>query len=346
MKKIEAVDLFCGVGGLSYGLNKSKIDVLAGVDIDPDSRYPYEENIKSVFIQKSVNDLTAKEVNSLYGRDSIKLLAGCAPCQPFSSYSQGPRGRGDDQWRLLSEFGRLVKGVKPDLVTMENVPKLFKHRVFKEFSEMLKDLGYSVDSNVIRCDLYGLPQTRKRLVLVASRFGEIEFIPPTHKTRTVRDVLFGQPSLIAGEIDQRDTFHRAATLTQTNLKRIKASKPGGTWRDWPKNLISECHKRGTGKTYSSVYGRMEWDKPAPTMTTQYFGFGNGRFGHPDQNRAISLREGAILQGFPKRYKFVRPDEEIHFTKVGRLIGNAVPPLLGELIGKTFHRHLKNFGIKD
>ena len=119
---------------------------------------------------------------------------------------------------------------------------------------------------------------------------------------------------------------------------MKASRPGGTWRDWPKSLVAECHRGETGKTYPAVYGRMEWDKPAPTMTTQCFGFGNGRFGHPEQNRAISLREAARLQGFPPSYKFVPPIKKVEFTPIGRLIGNAVPVDLGRAIARSILDH--------
>jgi DNA (cytosine-5)-methyltransferase 1 len=123
------------------------------------------------------------------------------------------------------------------------------------------------------------------------------------------------------------------------MERMRASKPGGTWRDWPSHLVAECHRKPTGKTYPGVYARMAWDEPSPTLTTQFYGFGNGRYGHPEQDRAISLREGAILQGFPKRYSFVKKGEPVHFKVLGRLIGNAVPVTLGRVIGKSVKAHL-------
>lgn len=134
-------------------------------------------------------------------------------------------------------------------------------------------------------------------------------------------------------------MHVTSTLSNTNLKRIKASTPGGTWRDWPKHLVAECHKAASGRTYPGVYGRMEWDKPAPTMTTQCYGFGNGRFGHPEQDRAISLREAAILQSFPRSYAFVPSDGDVNFKVLGRLIGNAVPVDLGRAIARSITQHL-------
>jgi DNA (cytosine-5)-methyltransferase 1 len=146
--------------------------------------------------------------------------------------------------------------------------------------------------------------------------------------------------LAAGEVCPDDPLHRASELSPLNLRRIRHSRPGGTWREWPRELVAECHKVNSGKTYPSVYGRMEWDKPAPTITTQFFGFGNGRFGHPEQDRAISLREGALLQSFPKTYQFVKPGGEYCFKTIGRLIGNAVPVRLGEVVGRTIRRHLE------
>jgi DNA (cytosine-5)-methyltransferase 1 len=181
-------------------------------------------------------------------------------------------------------------------------------------------------------------------VVIASRLGPIELLPATHfhkRITTVREALAGLPPLGAGEMYEFDRIHQASDLSPLNLKRIRASKPGGTWRDWPHGLVADCHKKKTGKTYPSVYGRMSWDEPAPTITTQFFGFGNGRFGHPDQDRAISLREGAILQSFPLGYRFTPPDKPVHTKTIGRLVGNAVPVRLGEIIGRSFVNHVKN-----
>jgi DNA (cytosine-5)-methyltransferase 1 len=177
-------------------------------------------------------------------------------------------------------------------------------------------------------------------VLLASQFGRIELIEPTEKKIvTVMDTIGDLPPIAAGEQFDGDPLHISSTLSSLNLRRMKASKPGGTWRDWPNDLRADCHVRETGKTYPSVYGRMEWNKPAPTMTTQCFGFGNGRFGHPKQDRAISLREAALLQSFPRDYAFLKQDEQVSFKRLGTLIGNAVPPKLGEIIGQSIRQHL-------
>lgn len=338
---IEAIDLFCGAGGLTKGLEKSGIKVKVGVDVDPACEYPYFINNSGDFILKSITDIKGSELNGYYSDSAIKLLAGCAPCQTFSTYNQKATQE-DDRWWLLQEFARIVKEMEPELVTMENVPGLEEQEVFQDFITGLEGQGYAVSVQVVDCSAYGLPQQRRRLVLLASKLGAIQLLKPYQfgrKKRTVRDVIGNQPAIDSGEVYEGDALHQSSQLNGLNLKRIQSSKPGGTWRDWDEELVAECHKKASGKTYPGVYGRMEWDKPAPTLTTQFFGFGNGRFGHPDQDRAISLREGAMLQSFPKGYKFVHPSQPITKTKIGRLIGNAVPVVLGELIGKTISKHL-------
>jgi DNA (cytosine-5)-methyltransferase 1 len=149
------------------------------------------------------------------------------------------------------------------------------------------------------------------------------------------------PVLAAGARDPDDSLHMASGLADINLRRIQSSKPGGTWRDWDSDLVAACHRLKTGKTFPSVYGRMNWDEASPTITTQFFGFGNGRFGHPEQDRALSLREGALLQTFPPKYGFVPPGEETYFKTVGRLIGNAVPVRLGQVVAQSLVRHAEH-----
>lgn len=338
--KVTSVDLFCGAGGLTHGFVLEGLSVAAGIDLDPACKTPYESNNKAKFIEKDVAEITPKKLKELYGDADIKILAGCAPCQPFSTYAQRYSLDGDHKWGLLYEFSRLIKGVRPDIVTMENVPTVAKHSVFDDFVEMLEELKYDVWYGVVDSSQYGVPQTRKRMVLLASLHGKIEMISPTcQKPKTVRQAIGKLRPIKAGESAPKDKLHTAATLSKTNLKRIRSSKPGGTWRDWPKDLVAECHRESSGRTYPSVYGRMEWNKPAPTMTTQCFGFGNGRFGHPQQNRAISLREAAILQSFPRNYKFLGKGEEVSFKTLGRLIGNAVPVGLARAIARSINNHI-------
>ncbi len=341
-QKVYAIDLFCGVGGLTHGLQKAGIDVRLGIDIDPACKFPFNANNKARFLLKSVNEISGNDIEAVYPKNGIRLLAGCAPCQTFSSYNRKARPS-DERWWLLMQFSRLIKELSPELVTMENVPGLRKQKVFNKFVKKLKSAGYHVDYRVINCAQYGVPQHRPRLVLLASKLGPIDVLSAIElrvRTKTVRDAIAKLPPLNAGKIDKKDPLHRCASLSTLNLRRIKSSTPGGTWRDWNSKLVADCHKKETGKTYPSVYGRMTWDKPSPTITTQFFGFGNGRFGHPKQDRAISLREGAVLQSFPKNYRFVERDSPVHTRLVGRLIGNAVPVKLGEVIGKSIIKHVR------
>ena len=343
MGTITAIDLFCGAGGLTHGLLKSKINVVAGFDIEESCRYAYEKNNKGAkFIVKDVAQLTSKEVSALYPKDHIKLLAGCAPCQPFSTYSQGRDTRKDKKWPLLYAFSRLIREVAPELVTMENVPDVTKHQVYHDFVTELEHLGYYIWAKKVYCPDFGIPQSRKRHVLLASKLGPIELVKPTRKPenyRTVKEALGHLPHIKAGEQCKKDPLHVSASLSPLNLKRIKASKQGGTWLDWPEKLRAACHQRSTGNTYRGVYARMHWDKPSPTMTTQCFGFGNGRFGHPDQDRAISLREAAMIQTFPKSYRFSPISQKLEISVIGKMIGNAVPVDLGRIIGKSLSKHV-------
>jgi DNA (cytosine-5)-methyltransferase 1 len=350
--KIFAVDLFCGAGGLTYGLEAAGISVKLGVDIDPHCAHPIEANSSARFLQADIASLDRAEVDKALSGGGFTLLAGCAPCQPFSTYSRAAKqkhgekagsGRNED-WRLVEHFGSLIQKVQPDLVTMENVPPLAQQDIFKLFLEKLE--GYWVDWKVIECHAIGLPQTRKRLVLVASKLGPIKIPDFDLPRKTVKSIIGTLPALTAGGQDPNDRFHKASRLSRLNLERIRCSVPGGTWRDWPDHLRSSCHTKESGATYPSVYGRMKWDSPAPTITTQCFGYGNGRFGHPKQDRAISLREAAMLQGFPRNYSFIPEGEAVSFAKVGRLIGNAVPVTLGTVIGEFIKQHVSIYGSEN
>jgi len=342
---IHGVDLFCGAGGLTRGLEIAGINVRLGIDIDPACEHPYDANNDASFLLKSVIEVAAVDLADAYDDAPFKLLAGCAPCQPFSSYSHAWSCPNDERWNLLEHFSRLVKETSPHLVTMENVPRLEREDVFADFVAVLEDEEFEVFHTIVNCADYGVPQQRQRLVLLASKLGPIKLIPPTtpegHRI-SVKRAIGDMPPLVAGEGCEVDPLHQACGLSPLNLKRIRASKPGGTWRDWDENLRAACHRKKSGKTYPSVYGRMTWDDPSPTMTTQYFGFGNGRFGHPEQDRAISLREGAILQSFPKTYEFVPEGGPIYRKRIGRLIGNAVPVELGIATGKSIVLHVEEW----
>ncbi len=339
----HAVDLFCGAGGLAHGLKLAGISVVGGIDVDPDCKFPFEQNNASKFILQDLATLSAEHVATLFPPKGPRILVGCAPCQPFSRYARGNRPVDHDRWSLLSHFLRLVMSVLPEIVSVENVPELQREDIFRRFVEQLTDCGYDVSCQNVFCPDYGIPQQRTRLILLASRRGKITLQPPTNpceNRRTVRQTIENLPPLQAGQECERDPMHRSSRLTDINLLRIKCSIAGGTWRDWPSDLVSECHNQDSGKTYPSVYGRMEWDKPSPTITTQFFGYGNGRFGHPSQHRAISLREGSLLQSFPFGYQFAPKSSRLSFAKLGRMIGNAVPVRLGEILGESIMKHLE------
>lgn len=350
---VTSVDLFCGVGGLTYGFESVGIPVVAGIDVDPDCQSPYEENNAAEFVKEDVGEISSDTVADLYPDDNCQILAGCAPCQPFSNYNNGVDSSEMEDWGLLKEFGRLVRDIEPDIVAMENVQEIRNHRVYSDFVDTLFKNGYDFATNKVDCENYGVPQSRRRLVVLASKYGEIGLIEPTHtgyeEYVTVRDEIGGDKlnPIEAGEVDDEDRLHQSQELKEINLRRIRQSTPGGTWHEWDEELLLECHKKDSGSSYQSVYGRMEWDALAPTITTQFYGYGSGRFGHPEQDRAISLREGAMLQTFPEDYSFVEEDrDEIHFQQIGRFVGNAVPVKLAEAIGESILQHLETHDVKD
>lgn len=344
---ISAIDLFCGIGGLTHGLKKAGIKVLAGIDQDSSCKYAFEKNNKAEFIDSDVSEINGDSLVQKYWnkKNNIKVLVGCAPCQPFSSHSNKVKDKETgDKWFLLNQFKRLISETQPEIVSMENVPNLANKDIFESFVSFLKLNDYFVSYSNVYCPDYGIPQKRRRLVLLASKLGEISLIDKTHSPKnykTTREVIGDLPTVSAGERLANDPIHFTSALTPINIKRIKASKPNGTWLDWDESLRLKCHKKDSGKSYKSVYGRMNWDEPSPTITTQFYNYGTGRFGHPEQDRALTIREAAILQTFPKNYKFYKNPEEISMTKLGVHIGNAVPVDLGFVIGKSIKTHLRN-----
>ena len=340
----SVVDLFCGAGGLSHGFLREGFQITAGIDIDEHCRFPFEHNNESQFLCQDVSELSGADVGSYFTPGEPSILVGCAPCQPYSSYG---RKKDPKQWDLLGDFARIVGEVKPDIVSMENVPRLRNFQsghVFQEFVGALRDAGYKEPTvEMAYAPDYGVPQTRSRLVLLASREEGLRLLPPTRKADSYATVAatIGNLSRIAdGTYDEEDPLHKSSRLSQLNRLRIRASQPGGTWSDWPEELVAPCHKTERGKSFKAVYGRMEWDAPSPTITTQFYRYGTGRFGHPNQDRALSLREGALLQSFPPGYEFTAPDAPVNFMTIGRLIGNAVPVLLATAIAESIRVHLE------
>jgi DNA (cytosine-5)-methyltransferase 1 len=340
---VSVIDLFSGAGGLSLGLRQAGMSIAAGIDIEESCRYAYETNIEAPFLAADVRHVTGAMLNRTWARGHIRLLAGCAPCQPFSPYRRGADTSKEASWPLLDEFARLVEEARPELVTMENVPRVGSSEVFERFVETLKSLGYHVAWETCYGPLFGLPQHRRRLVLLASLLGPIDSPTPTQPEAaavSVRATIAALPPLKAGETDPEDPMHKARKLSDTNLQRIRASSAGGTWEEWPMELRAPCHQRATGASFRNVYARMAWDEPSPTITTLAYNYGAGRFGHPEQDRAITLREAAMLQGFPKDYTFVPPGQPIHLSTVGRMIGNAVPPPIAAAAGRHLLDHVR------
>lgn len=345
------VDLFCGVGGLTHGLQLAGLNVVAGIDNEESCKYAYEHNNNAVFYLRDIKKVHRKEILNLFPDGVTRILVGCAPCQPFSKYTKRYRKNGiqDEKGGLLYEFSRLTEIVDPEVVAMENVPELEHEQVFLDFVETLEANDYHVYHEVVYCPDYGVPQHRRRLVLLASKNREIRMIEPTHNVDnyvTVRQAIGGLPPIRDGECDPADSMHVACRLSTINRQRIQQSVQGGTWRDWDETLLLDCHKKGSGRGYSSVYGRMNWDEPSPTITTQFYGLGNGRFGHPEQDRALSMREGAILQSFPPDYEFLENGNIPNKRKLGVQIGNAVPVELGRAIGLSIIENLREGDLYD
>ncbi|MEY2250380.1 DNA cytosine methyltransferase [Comamonas sediminis] len=336
---IQVVDFFSGCGGTSCGFEAAGLEILAGLDIDPAAAATFRTNFPHAhFIEGDVRDLHTNVLNGFLEKRTMPLLfAGCAPCQPFSKQNR-LQSLEDPRRTLLKEFGRFIKAWMPDFVFVENVPglqKISKHGPFVSFQSLLKRLGYRFETAVVPALWYGVPQTRERLVLVASLRGNIKLPEATHgpglpggRYTTVRDWISDLPEIAAGEISATDKDHVAAKLEVLNLKRIRATPEGGGRSSWPESLLLNCHKTHSG--HSDVYGRLAWDKQAAGLTTRCISYSNGRFGHPTQDRALSVREAACLQTFPRSYTF-----EGNLNSRARQIGNAVPPKMAEAFAKSF-----------
>ena len=331
-RKIYATDLFCGIGGLTQGLDLSGISVKAGFDIDPSCQYAYEVNNRtSKFFAADIRDIQFTDIAPYYKDADVTVMVGCAPCQPFSAHTRRAKNFQTDDCSLVGEFARLIREGAPDLVTMENVPGLAKHEAFDKFLATLNILDYEFDYGVLSCADYGVPQTRKRLVLLASKLGKISLPHPMENKTTVADFIRDLPAIKDGEISPDDPAHATLPLSKKNRQRIRQSKPGGSWKDWEESIVSKCHHEAY---YPAPYGRMRWDTPAPTVTTQFCYYSTGRFGHPEQHRVISVREAALLQTFPAKYQFTENDKPLVIREMARHVGNAVPVKLAEAIGKS------------
>lgn len=344
---MKVVDLFCGIGGLTHGFVRKGFNVVAWFDIDGSCQFWYEHNNNAKFYCKDIRETNKKDIEQHYRGAEIKVLIGCAPCQPFSMMNtkKWTYSAEDIQSKSpVDKFAELIKEVKPDIVSMENVPWLMtnkKSNAFENFVNILEEEWYKIDYHIVDCTKYGIPQTRKRLVLLASKLWEIELIPPTHeKPITVRETIGDLPKVKSWEVCKTDKYHTSQKLTDINMDRI-TRVPQNWWSllDVDEKYRPKCYQKESWKSYlQNIYGRMRWDMPAPTMTTLCTWLGNGRFGHPEQDRALTVREVARIQTFPDEYQFF-PNGECRVLRWAKFVGNAVPVRLGEVIAESIKRHL-------
>ncbi len=356
---IRVYDFFSGCGGTSVGFRQAGIKHALAIDSCSDAIGTYQKNFPGIpVINESVETVDARRIESYYSKESeVRLFCGCAPCQPFTKQKTNTKKTASDDSRrgLLAHFSAIVHECLPELVFVENVPGLQKVSVkdggpFSLFIEQLEKDEYSVDYGVISAQGYGAAQVRRRLVLVASRMGTISLPASTHGPNcakayvTVRDAIADLPSVDHGTEHpdkRRYPNHRAARLSPLNLERIRHTGTNGR-RDWPESLLPKCYtKKTNGERYnghSDCYTRLAWDESAPGLTTRCISYSNGRFGHPEQNRAITVREAARLQGFPDSFVFTGS-----LNSMARQIGNAVPVQVAKVAGRHFIKHLKSVG---
>ena len=317
-----AVDLFAGCGGLTLGLKKAGFRVVGAVEIDPLAVATYEANHPGVHIWKDIRKVRPARVLGKLGlaKGQLDLLAGCPPCQGFSSIRRLNSGREarDERNNLIGDFLRLVRGLQPKAVLLENVPGLWGNHRLDKFQSELEKLGYLVKAGIRDAQHFGVPQRRRRVILMAARNGKkIRWAPRSPVIWTVRDAIAGLPAPHSGN----DGLHNIGESRTARVRNMIARIPkdGGGRGDLPRRYELQCHKGFSG--FKDVYGRMAWDKVAPTITGGCHNPSKGRFLHPEENRTVTMREAAILQGFPRRYKF--PDTK-NKTAVAEMIGNALP----------------------
>ena len=339
---MRALDFFCGAGGLTRGLLDAGIEVIAGFDLDSTCKKTYEKNNRpSRFVEKDITELTATSVRKALGsrQTTDLLIAGCAPCQPFSQHKgwskEARQVATDPDATLLGSLAKLIGEILPGQVLIENVPGITRvsgFSTYRRFLWSLRNHSYQIAEGVLDAKHYGVPQSRRRYVLIAMR-GRKASLPILESesqpgVSTVRDAIGHYPPIAAGEQHPLVANHVASSLSDANLKRVHVTPhDGGDRRAWPKYLELDCHRDGHDG-HTDVYGRMAWDKPAPTLTGKCNSLSNGRYAHPDQDRAMSLREAASLQTFPDSYVFYGYNKH-----VASHIGNAVPVRFAEVLGR-------------
>lgn len=347
IRELKAVDFFCGGGGMSYGMKMAGINVLAGIDYEEQCRETYESNIEGAqFILANVFELKEKDLQkklTLKKNDDELILIGCSPCQ-FWSIINTDKKKSSESKNLLIEFRRFVEYFRPGFVVVENVPGVLRQKEesgLAGFIEWLENEGYKVHFDVHNVCDYGVPQSRKRFTLVANRVAGEAIFPAKLKSKpiTVAEVLGeknGFPKIKQGHNDSTQFLHTVQKVGDINLQRLKyIKKDGGNRFGFAhiEDLQLKCFI-GRDESFKDTYGRLWWNRPSPTITTKFFSISNGRFIHPEEDRPLSLREGATLQSFPKKYKF----HGTSIASIARLIGNAVPPEYARHIGMAIKKH--------
>lgn len=337
--KRTAIDLFSGCGGLTLGLKLAGFDVIAAVENDPLAVETYKANHSEVLV--CADDILKVSATSLRKRLKLKageldLLAGCPPCQGFSALRtrNGARQKRDKRNRLITNMLRFARSFRPKTIMMENVPGLAEHWSFKELCRGLRKLGYRIEWDIKDARHYGVPQRRKRLIMVAGRKFDVPLAKESKAVQTVRKAIgdLKKPGRSRDKLQNLPESRSAKVLSMIRA----VPKDGGSRGDLPKSRQLACHKRTDG--FNDIYGRMAWDQPAPTITGGCFNPSKGRFLHPEQNRAITLREAAILQSFPRRYRFpVNKSKEL----IALMIGNALPPTFIRRHAATIAKALNN-----
>ncbi|MBC6995534.1 DNA cytosine methyltransferase [Neolewinella lacunae] len=339
MKNLVAIDFFCGGGGMTYGLRNAGIDVLAGIDFDESCRQTYTANNPlSKFINIDVSKMQPKDLQKhvkIRRRQRNLILVGCTPCQ-FWTLLNTNKSKSEKSKNLLDDFGQFVEYYLPGYILLENVPGILnrKDSPLSVFLTLLDRMKYKYDFKVINAKNYSIPQSRKRFILIASRTKKITVKKSDGKgIVTVRSAIGGQnifKNISSGSVDLSPKAISCLNLSEKNIERLKLTpKDGGNrmaWKDDDELQINAY--RGKDNYFRDVYGRMFWDKPSPTITTKFLSISNGRFAHPEENRGLTVREGAILQTFPQTYKF----DSGSLALSAKIIGNAVPPKLATFFG--------------
>lgn len=339
-----AVEIFSGGGGLAVGLREAGFYTVAAVEVEPHAAATFKANHPTVQVfRQDVRTVTGAMLAPLTG-GKVDVLAACPPCQGFSSLTSKWR-KEDERNSLVSEVGRFADELRPGAIMMENVPGLAKkgRPLFDGLLEHLESLGYETNWSILQVADYGVPQSRRRLVMLAGLGFSIPMPEATHsrtgddgkpKWRTVRDAISGMDEPVTFPVAkerggaQAFDWHVVRQLSPANVERLKLSRPGGNWEDFPEDLRVPCHRNGY-KGFSNVYGRMVWDEPSGTVTAGCTTLSKGRFGHPERDRTISLREAALLQTFPPDYRFETP----HFERACEIVGNALPCVFAEAIAR-------------